>query len=196
MAGRAVRIGQGWDIHRLVDGRPLRLGGITVPSSRGLLGHSDGDVVLHAVADALLGALAAGDIGQHFPDTDPRYHGIDSAQLLSHVMQLVGRRGYRVGNVDVTILAERPKLAPHMAAIQERLAGLLGVAADAVGLKAKTMEGLGAIGAGEAMAALAVATVEAHGRTTTVRRRGAGRPPVRTTARSAKPRAAKPRRRG
>jgi 2-C-methyl-D-erythritol 2,4-cyclodiphosphate synthase len=189
-----VRIGQGWDIHRLVDGRPLRLGGITVPSSRGLLGHSDGDVVLHAVADALLGALAAGDIGQHFPDTDPRYRGIDSAKLLSHVVRLVGRRGYQVGNVDVTILAERPKLAPHMAAIQERLAGLLGVAADAVGLKAKTMEGLGAIGAGEAMAALAVATVGPRGRTTRVRRSGARRPPLRTTARPAKPRVAKPRR--
>src|SRR5262247_4435475 len=107
---RAVRVGQGWDIHRLVAGRPLRLGGVEVPCERGLLGHSDGDVVLHAVTDALLGALAAGDIGQRFPDTDPKLRGIDSAVLLAEVVQLAARRGYRIGNVDVTILAERPKL--------------------------------------------------------------------------------------
>jgi 2-C-methyl-D-erythritol 2,4-cyclodiphosphate synthase len=155
-----VRVGQGWDIHRLVAGRPLRLGGIEVPFDRGLLGHSDGDVVLHAVTDALLGAMAAGDIGQHFPDGDPRYRGIDSAVLVAEVVRLAAARGWLIGNVDVTILAERPKLAPHAAAMQLRLAELLGVAAGQVGIKAKTMEGLGAIGAGEAIAALAVAAVE------------------------------------
>jgi 2-C-methyl-D-erythritol 2,4-cyclodiphosphate synthase len=159
-----VRVGQGWDIHRLVDGRRLRLSGIDVPFERGLLGHSDGDVVLHAVTDALLGALAAGDIGQHFPDTDPRYRGADSALLLGEVVRLATQRGYRVGNVDVTILAEQPKLAPHVAAMQARLAELLGVAGAQVSIKAKTMEGLGAVGAGEAIAALAVALVEPHPR--------------------------------
>ena len=154
-----MRVGQGWDIHRLVAGRPLRLGGIDVPSERGLLGHSDGDVVLHAVTDAVLGALGAGDIGQHFPDSEPRWQGIDSAVMLRHVVQLAAERGYGVGNVDVTILAERPKLAPHALAMQQRLAELLGVGADQVGVKAKTMEGLGVIGGGEAIAALAVATV-------------------------------------
>lgn len=154
-----MRIGQGWDVHRLVAGRRLRLCGIDVPSERGLLGHSDGDVVLHAVTDALLGALAAGDIGQHFPDTDPRYRGIDSALLLAEVVKLASARMYQVGNVDVTILAEQPKLAPHVPAMQRRLASLLGVAAEQVGLKAKSMEGLGAIGAGDAIGALAVATL-------------------------------------
>lgn len=152
-----MRIGQGWDIHRLVDGRPLRLCGIDVPSERGLLGHSDGDVVLHAVTDALLGALAAGDIGQHFPDTDPRYRGIDSALLLAEVVKMAAARLYQVGNVDVTILAERPQLAAHVGAMRKRLATVLGVAAERVGIKAKTMEGLGAIGAGDAIGALAVA---------------------------------------
>jgi 2-C-methyl-D-erythritol 2,4-cyclodiphosphate synthase len=152
-----VRIGQGWDIHRLVSGRQLRLCGIDVPSDRGLLGHSDGDVVLHAVTDALLGALAAGDIGQHFPDTDPRYRGIDSTLLLAEVVKLVSTRMYHVGNVDVTILAERPRLSPHVAAMQKRLATLLGVAVEQVAVKAKTMEQLGAIGAGDAIGALAVA---------------------------------------
>ncbi len=154
-----MRVGQGWDIHRLVAGRPLRLGGVEVPSARGLLGHSDGDVVLHAVTDALLGAMAAGDIGQRFPDTDPRYRGIDSAALLAEVVRLASARGYRIGNVDVTILAEQPQLAPHVPAMQRRLAELLGVATEQVGIKAKTTEGLGAIGAGDAIAALAVAAV-------------------------------------
>jgi len=176
-----MRVGQGWDIHRLVAGRPLRLGGVDLPGERGLLGHSDGDVVLHAVTDALLGAIAAGDIGQHFPDTDPRYRGIDSGVLLGEVVALASARGYRIGNVDVTILAEQPKLAPHMPAMQRRLAALLGVAVDDVGLKAKTMEGLGAIGAGDAIGALAVAMVSAarratHQRRTVRRPRGAARP--------------------
>ena len=155
-----VRIGQGWDIHRLVPGRPLRLGGIELPYERGLLGHSDGDVVLHAIGDALLGAMAAGDIGQHFPDTDERYRGIDSAVLLGEIVQRAARSGWQIGNVDVTVLAEQPRLAPHAAAIRGRLAELLGVSADCVSLKAKTMERIGVIGAGEAIAALAVLTVE------------------------------------
>ncbi|MGH7786289.1 MAG: 2-C-methyl-D-erythritol 2,4-cyclodiphosphate synthase [Candidatus Binatia bacterium] len=155
------RVGQGWDIHRLVAGRPLRLGGLEIPHERGLLGHSDGDAVLHAVTDALLGALAAGDIGQHFPDTDPRYRGADSAVLLAAVVQMVAARRQRVGNVDVTVLAERPKLAPFVPAMRARLAALLGVDEACVSIKAKTMEGLGAIGAGEAIGALAVVLLEA-----------------------------------
>ena len=159
-AGARLRIGQGWDIHRLVAGRPLMLGGVLVPHERGLLGHSDGDAVLHAVADALLGALAAGDLGQHFPDTDSRWRGADSAGLLGEVVRLVAARGARVVNVDVSILAERPRLAAHLPAMRARLAGLLAIDGDRVGLKARTMEGLGAIGAGEAIAAQAVALIE------------------------------------
>jgi 2-C-methyl-D-erythritol 2,4-cyclodiphosphate synthase len=159
-----VRVGQGWDIHRLVRGRPLRLGGVEVPFDRGLLGHSDGDVVLHAIADALLGAAAAGDIGQHFPDTDARFRNIDSALLLERVVELVATGGFGIGNVDVTILAEQPKLAPHVGALQRRVAELLRIDADRVGIKAKTMEGLGAIGGGEAIAALAVITIAPVGR--------------------------------
>jgi 2-C-methyl-D-erythritol 2,4-cyclodiphosphate synthase len=155
-----VRVGQGWDIHRLVAGRPLRLAGIDVPFERGLLGHSDGDVVLHAVADALLGATAAGDLGAHFPDTDARFRGIDSAVLLAEVVRRAAQHGWQIGNVDVTILAERPRLAPHAVAMRARLAELLGIGAEQVGLKAKTTEGLGTIGAGDAIAALAVAVLE------------------------------------
>jgi 2-C-methyl-D-erythritol 2,4-cyclodiphosphate synthase len=174
-----VRVGQGWDIHRLVSGRPLRLGGIEVPNDRGLLGHSDGDVVLHAVTDALLGAMADGDIGQHFPDTDERYRGIDSGVLLSEVGRRAARRGYRIGNVDVTILAERPKLAPHLPVMQRRVAELLGVAPAQIGIKAKTAEGIGAIGAGDAIAALAVIAVTARPRPTAVRARPRQRPRAR-----------------
>lgn len=155
-----LRIGQGWDIHRLVAGRPLRLGGLTVPYDRGLLGHSDGDAVLHAVADALLGAVAAADIGQLFPDSDPRYRGADSAGLLREVVRVVAQRGGVVVNADVSILAERPKLAPHLGAMRGRLAELLGIGEDCVGVKARTMEGLGAIGAGEAIGVQAVVLVE------------------------------------
>jgi 2-C-methyl-D-erythritol 2,4-cyclodiphosphate synthase len=153
------RVGQGWDVHRLVVGRPLRLGGVTVPWERGLLGHSDGDVVVHALCDALLGAIGSGDIGTHFPDTDPAYGAIDSTVLLQRVVALVGESGYRVGNVDVTILAEQPRLGPILPAIRERLAALLNIDADHLGLKAKTTEGLGAIGQGDAIAATAVALV-------------------------------------
>ena len=155
-----MRVGQGWDVHRLMPGGPLRLGGIDIPFDRHLLGHSDGDVVLHAVADALLGAIAAGDLGTHFPDTDERYRGADSAHLLGRVVDMLREAGGAVCNVDVTILAERPKLAPHVSGIRTRVAAILGVAVTRIAVKAKTMEGLGAIGSGEAIAALAVAAVE------------------------------------
>ncbi len=155
-----MRIGHGFDIHRLVEGRPLRLGGIEVPFDRGLLGHSDGDAVLHAVGDALLGGIGAGDIGRHFPDDDPQWRGADSALLLAQIVSLVGERGFAVGNLDVTVLAERPRLAPHLDAMRARLAALLGVAAERVNLKAKTMEGLDAVGRGEAIAATAVVLLE------------------------------------
>lgn len=154
-----VRVGQGFDVHRLVAGRPLRLGGVEIPFERGLLGHSDGDAVLHAVCDALLGAIGAGDIGTHFPDTDPRYRGADSALLLSEAARIARERGYAIGNVDVNVLAERPRLAPQFAAMRNRIAGILGVSSDAVSVKARTMEGLGGIGRGEAIAALAVCLV-------------------------------------
>lgn len=191
----APRVGQGWDIHRLVPDRPLRLGGVEIPFERGLLGHSDGDAVLHAIADALLGALALGDIGQHFPDTDPRFRGADSALLLGHVLRLVRRRGWRPRNIDVTVLAERPRLAPHAAAMRARIAALLGLDQADVGLKARTMEGLGAIGAGDAIGALAVVLVEprplvpvgkpARATTTTRRdRTGTQRPPARRPPRA------------
>jgi 2-C-methyl-D-erythritol 2,4-cyclodiphosphate synthase len=155
-----LRIGQGWDIHRLVEDRPLRLGGIEVPFDRGPLGHSDGDVVMHALCDALLGAAAAGDIGSHFPDTDPRYSGADSADLLAQVVRLLTKRGCTVCNVDVTILAERPRLAPHLEGMRARIAEILGTDPTRVSLKAKTMEGLDAIGRGKAVAAAAVALIE------------------------------------
>lgn len=160
---RAIRVGHGWDVHRLVAERPLRLGGLTVPFDRGLLGHSDGDVVLHAITDAVLGALGAGDIGTHFPDTDPQYRGVDSAVLLERVVTLAHTRGYVIGNIDVTIVAEQPRLAPHMPAMRERVAALTTRDATRVNLKAKTAEGLDAVGRGEAIAATAVVLLEAGG---------------------------------
>ena len=155
-----ARVGQGFDIHRLVEGRPLMLGGIEIPSPRGLLGHSDGDAVLHALCDAILGALGAGDIGEHFPDSDPRYHGIASAELVQHVVLWLHRQGWRVGNLDVTITAQQPRLAPYRTAMRERVATLLGIATEQVNIKAKTNEGLDAIGRGEAIAASAVVLIE------------------------------------
>ena len=151
-----MRIGQGFDIHRLVEGRPLLLAGIAIPFDKGLLGHSDGDAVLHALCDALLGAAGAGDIGTHFPDTDPAYRGADSAVLLAAVLDLVRQRGLELANADITILAEHPRLAPHMGAMRTNLAHLLGVSEAQINLKAKTMEGLDAVGRGEAIAASAV----------------------------------------
>jgi 2-C-methyl-D-erythritol 2,4-cyclodiphosphate synthase len=156
-----LRIGQGYDVHRLVDGRPLVLGGETIPADRGLAGFSDANVVLHALADALLGALALGDLGQHFPPGDPRWEGVDSVDLLHRVVGLIRQKGARVVNCDVTVMAERPKLALHAAAMRRRIAGVLEVEPDRVSVKATTGEGLGPVGRGEGIAALAVALVEA-----------------------------------
>jgi 2-C-methyl-D-erythritol 2,4-cyclodiphosphate synthase len=159
MAG-SYRVGTGYDIHRLVEGRRLVLGGVDIPFERGLLGHSDSDVLTHAVCDALLGAAALGDIGSHFPDTNPQFKGASSLDLLAHVLALVRERGFAVANIDATILAERPKLAPYIQVMRERLAVSLGVETDSVSIKAKTGEGLGSIGRGEAMAAQAVALLK------------------------------------
>jgi 2-C-methyl-D-erythritol 2,4-cyclodiphosphate synthase len=155
-----TRIGHGYDLHRLVHGRRLILGGVDIPHPRGLLGHSDADVVLHASCDAILGAMGAGDIGQHFPDTDERYRGIASSELLRQVVALMTGQGWRVGNLDVTICAEQPRLAPHRDAIRQRIADLLGVSKTCVSVKAKTNEGVDAIGRGEAIAATAVVLLE------------------------------------
>lgn len=154
------RTGIGYDSHRLVEGRPLVLGGQVIPHSHGLAGHSDADAVAHAVTDAILGAAAAGDIGAHFPDTDPRWQGADSIGLLRAAAELVARRGYRVSQVDVTVILERPRLGPHIPAMRGALAAALGLSADGVSVKAKTNEGMGFIGRGEGIAALAVATLE------------------------------------
>lgn len=154
------RIGIGYDIHRLVEGRPLVLGGVAIPFAKGLLGHSDGDALLHAIADALLGALALGDIGRHFPDTDPRYKGADSARLLGHVQALVAKQGWRAANVDANVVAEEPKMAPHIGAMRERVAALLDLPLDAVSVKARTGEGLDAVGRGEAISVQAIALLE------------------------------------
>jgi 2-C-methyl-D-erythritol 4-phosphate cytidylyltransferase/2-C-methyl-D-erythritol 2,4-cyclodiphosphate synthase len=152
-----VRVGVGYDLHRLVEGRPLVLGGVTVPSERGALGHSDADVVCHAVTDAILGAARAGDIGQHFPDTDPTWKGASSIGLLREAAGLVRARGLTVENVDVVVILERPKIGPHRGAIEALLAGALGVDPARVSVKAKTNEGVDAVGRGEAVAAHAVA---------------------------------------
>jgi len=150
-----LRVGQGFDVHRFADDdRPLVLGGVTIPGERGLLGHSDADAVAHAVADSLLGAAGLGDIGMHFPDTDPRWKGADSLQLLREVTSLVARDGWRVENVDVNVVCERPKIAPHRAAMQENLAAAIGAP---VSVKGRRAEGLGAIGRAEGIACLAVA---------------------------------------
>ena len=154
-----VRIGIGYDSHRLVPDRPLLLGSVTIPFDRGLLGHSDGDVVLHAVTDALLGAAALPDIGELFPDTDPAYQDADSAQLLRQALAKLAAKGYHPHNVDVVIHAERPKLSAHKIAMRTAMAALLGIDVDDVNVKAKTAEGLGDIGAGNAIACTAVATI-------------------------------------
>ena len=155
-----MRIGHGYDVHRLVQGRRLILGGVEVPWEMGLLGHSDADVLTHAVMDALLGAAGLWDIGHAFPDTDPAYEGISSLILLERVMEQLGRRGLRVGNVDATILAQRPKLAPHIPRMVENLARVMQVEPGRVNVKATTEEGLGFTGAGDGMAAHAVALLE------------------------------------
>jgi len=155
-----MRIGHGYDVHQLVEGRKLILGGVDIPYEKGLLGHSDADVLLHAIADAILGAIGEGDIGRHFPDTDPRYKGADSLKLLAHVMTLADSKGYKLGNMDATIVAQRPKLAPHIQMMREKIAGVLGVEIDRINVKATTTEELGFAGRGEGMAAYAVAVME------------------------------------
>ena len=152
-----MRIGHGYDVHRLVEGRKLILGGVEVPHTLGLLGHSDADVLTHAVMDALLGAAALGDIGRHFPDTDPAYAGADSLKLLDHVVELLEEKGYQVGNVDATILAQKPKLAPYIESMRDNLAARMKVEPDQVNVKATTEEKLGFTGAEEGIAAHAVA---------------------------------------
>jgi len=154
-----MRIGQGFDIHPLVAGRKLVIGGVEIPCERGLAGHSDADVLLHAVCDALIGAAALGDIGTHFPDTDPNYRGIDSRKLLRHVMQLLAAHRWAVVNIDATIIAQTPKMAPFIAAMRANIAADAGIAVAAVNIKAKTTEALGAIGRGEGIAAEAVALI-------------------------------------
>jgi 2-C-methyl-D-erythritol 2,4-cyclodiphosphate synthase len=151
------RIGEGWDTHALVVGRPLILGGVTIPHSHGLLGHSDADALLHAITDAILGAAALGDIGRHFPDTDAAFKGADSLALLAEAARRARAAGYEIGNIDSTIVAQAPKMAPHIPAMVERIAQALGVAASQVNVKAKTAEKMGPVGRGEAIEARAVA---------------------------------------
>ena len=155
-----MRIGHGYDVHRLVEGRDLILGGVKIPYEKGLLGHSDADVLLHAVSDALLGAAGLRDIGYHFPDTDPQYKGVDSLELLRIVGQKISAAGYRVSNVDVTMIAQRPKLKEHIPVMMENIASALGIGADRVNVKATTEEKLGFTGTGEGMSCHAVCLLE------------------------------------
>src|SRR5688572_27086417 len=155
-----MRIGQGFDVHRLVSGRRLVIGGVEIPHDKGLLGHSDADVLLHAICDALLGAAALGDIGRHYPDTDPKYSDIDSRKLLREVAAKVQQQGYGIVNVDATIVAEAPRMAPHVARMIGNIAADLGVAPAAINIKATTTERLGFIGRGEGIVAMAVALVD------------------------------------
>ena len=151
-----MRIGQGYDVHKLVEGRDLILGGVTVPYEKGLLGHSDADVLVHAVMDALLGAAALGDIGQHFPDTDPKYKGISSIALLTEVGALLEAEGYVIENIDATIIAQRPKMAPYIEQMRKNIADTLGLDVDQVNVKATTEEGLGFTGTGEGISSQAI----------------------------------------
>ena len=151
-----IRVGEGWDIHALVEGRKLILGGVEVPFHLGLLGHSDADVLLHAITDALLGAAAMGDIGTHFPDTDATFKGADSAALLAEAARRVREKGYEIGNVDSTVIAQAPKLMPHRPAMRASIAKALGVDVDQVNVKAKTAEKMGPVGLGQAMEARAI----------------------------------------
>jgi 2-C-methyl-D-erythritol 2,4-cyclodiphosphate synthase len=155
----SVRIGTGYDVHRLVEGRKLIIGGVEIAHEKGLLGHSDADVLLHAVCDALLGAAGLGDIGRHFPDSDPRFKGIASTSLLAEVVRLLGEKGFQVQNIDATIVAERPKMAPHIARMVENIAAAARTAPAAVNVKATTTEGLGFAGRGEGIAAYAACTI-------------------------------------
>jgi 2-C-methyl-D-erythritol 2,4-cyclodiphosphate synthase len=155
------RIGQGFDAHRLVAGRPLVLGGIAIAHPRGLEGHSDGDCLVHAVCDAILGALGAGDMGRHFPSQDGRWRGVSSLVFLERTAEMLVAAGYALGNVDATVIAQEPVLAPHLPAMSDRIAAALGAAAGRVSIKAKSTDGLGALGRGEGIAAMAVVNVEA-----------------------------------
>lgn len=155
-----MRIGHGYDVHRLVEGRDLILGGVKIPYEKGLLGHSDADVLLHAVSDALLGAAGLGDIGRHFPDTDPKYKGADSLELLRQVYRKISEKGYRVGNIDVTMIAQRPKLKDYIPQMQANIAAAVGTAPDRVNVKATTEEKLGFTGTGEGMSCHAVCLLE------------------------------------
>jgi 2-C-methyl-D-erythritol 2,4-cyclodiphosphate synthase len=154
------RVGIGYDIHKLVEGRKLMLGGVEVPFEKGLLGHSDGDALLHAVADAMLGAMAHGDIGQHFPDTDPKYKNYDSTKILECVSKMVAEMGYRILNVDANVILQRPKLAPHIRKIREKVAGILGVELGHVSVKARSNEELDSVGRGDAIAVQAIVSIE------------------------------------
>ena len=157
-----MRIGEGWDVHALVPGRALVVGGVTIDHPQGLLGHSDADVLLHAITDALLGAAALGDIGSHFPDTDAEHRGADSLVLLREVGQRVRQAGYEIGNIDATIVAQVPRMAPHIVLMRERIAQALGVAVGQINVKAKTAEKLGPVGQGQSMEARAVALITAQ----------------------------------
>jgi len=151
-----IRVGEGWDVHALVEGRKLMLGGVEIPYEKGLLGHSDADALLHAITDALLGAAGLGDIGRHFPDTDPRFQGADSSALLAEAAARVRAQGWQIVNVDSTIVAQAPKMAPHIPAMCERIAATLGLTPDQVNVKAKTAEKLGPVGQGLSIEARAV----------------------------------------
>ncbi|NUM53195.1 MAG: 2-C-methyl-D-erythritol 2,4-cyclodiphosphate synthase [Candidatus Hydrogenedentes bacterium] len=155
-----IRVGLGYDLHRLGEGRPLILGGVTIPFEKGLEGHSDADALAHAITDALLGAAALGNIGQHFPDTDPRYKDADSIQLLTHAANLVRGAGYRIVNIDANIVAQRPKLNPHLDAMRARLADCLAIPVGCISVKAKTNELVGPEGRGEAISTQAIALIE------------------------------------
>lgn len=152
----SMRVGEGWDVHALVEGRKLILGGVEIPYERGLLGHSDADALLHAITDALLGAAGLGDIGRHFPDTDPKFKGADSGVLLAEAAARVRAQGWQIANVDSTIVAQAPKMAPHIAAMRERIAAVLGLGADQVNVKAKTAEKMGPVGEGLSIEARAI----------------------------------------
>jgi 2-C-methyl-D-erythritol 2,4-cyclodiphosphate synthase len=152
-----MRIGHGYDVHQLVEGRKLILGGVDIPNDLGLLGHSDADVLLHAISDAILGAIAEGDIGKHFPDTDPAFKGADSLKLLAHVVRLADGKGYRIGNLDATIVAQRPRLAAHIPQMRANIAAAADVEVEQINVKATTTEELGFAGRGEGIAAYAVA---------------------------------------
>ena len=155
-----MRIGMGYDVHKLVEGRDLILGGVSIPYEKGLLGHSDADVLLHAIMDALLGAAALGDIGKHFPDTDPKYKGASSIKLLEHVGKLIDEKMYVIGNIDATIIAQRPKMAPHIGQMRKNVADALHIDVDQINIKATTEEGLGFTGSGKGISSQAIACLE------------------------------------